>query len=275
MRDRFRRAGLVSLLALSLGLSCRSSSGPVPPKIFGLYAVWFAGSGDADRAELDRFLSCLIEGSTLNQYWKGEARIELRGSFALPPPPARLDWEEVAEKWLTPHVGTPSGLPSAQPSETPLYLVFGGQPNVFVSACGINSVAEVAGRRSGVGFVRNSQQCWPTGNLVRTETQIATHEIVETVDRALGYGTCAAGGTCRGLQICPGACDSFVGLACPGAPTGSYTGCDGRVVDGWVIQKLGYAGRDPAHCEECMECDFTPTVCPVNTPQRGKSPGST
>lgn len=262
-------------MALALGSACAASSGPADLRVFGLYAVWFAGSGDADRAEIDRFLPCLIEGSTLNRYWKGEARVELRGSFALPPPPVRLPWEAVAEKWLTPQVGTPSGLPIARASETPLYLVFGGQPDVFVGACGINSMAEVAGRRSGVGFVRNSQLCWPTGNRVRTETQIATHEIVETVDRALGYGTCAAGGTCRGLQICPGACDSFVGLVCPGAPTGSYTGCDGRIVDGWVIQRLGYAGRDPAHCEECMACDFTPTVCPPDAPNCATVPGAT
>lgn len=270
----FRLRGLASLMALALGSSCAASSGPEAPQVFGLHAVWFAGSGDADRAEIDRFLTCLIEGSTLNQYWKGEARVELRGSFALPPPPARLEWPEVAEKWLTPQVGAPSGLPSARPLETPLYLVFGGQPDVLISACGINSVAEVAGRRSGVGFVRNSQLCWPTGNRVRTETQIATHEIVETVDRALGYGTCAAGGTCRGSQICPGACDSFVGLRCPGAPTGSYTGCDGRTVDGWVIQRLGYAGRDPARCEECMECDFTPTLCPPEAPDCAQVSGS-
>lgn len=270
------RGGPVALLAASLALSsaCASSASRALPERFGLYAVWFAGSGDEDRAELDRFLSCLIDGSTLNRYWKGEAQVELRGSFALPPPPARLAWGAVAGAWLTPQVGAPAGLPPAREDETPLYLVFGGQPDVLIGACGINSVAEVAGRRAGVGFVRNSQLCWPTGDRVRTETQIATHEIVETVDRALGYGTCAAGGTCRGLQICPGACDSFVGLACPGAPTGSYTGCDGRTVDGWVVQRLGYAGRDPARCEACMACDFTPTVCPPDAPDCAKHPGS-
>ena len=125
----------------------------------------------------------------------------------------------MAEKWLTPRVGVSTGLPVARADETPLYLVFGGQPDVLIGACGINSVADVAGRHSGVGFVRNSPLCWPTGNRLRTETQIATHEIVETMDRALGYGACAADGTCEGQQICPGACDSFVGLVCPGAPT--------------------------------------------------------
>ena len=272
---RVRTGGLVLWLALSLGFACTATPESASPRVFGLYAVWFAGSGDADRGEIDRFLSCLIEGSTLNQYWMGEARIELRGSFALPPPPARLDWDALASDWLTPQVGHPFGLPTARAHETPLYLVFGGQPEVLVDACGRNSVASVAGRFSGVGVVRNSQLCWPTGNRIRTETQIATHEIVETVDRALGYGTCAAGGTCRGKQICAGACDSFVGLLCPGAPTGSRTGCDSRVIDGWVIQRLGYAGRDPARCDECRVCDFTPTVCPAEAPDCAAVPGST
>lgn len=256
-------------LVLLLGLGCEAAPDSGSPRVFGLYAAWFAGSGDADRDELDRFLSCLIEGSTLNRYWKGEARVELRGSFSLPPPPARLSWDALAQSWLTPQVGVSGGLPVARADETPLYLVFGGQPDVLVEACGRNSVAEVAGRHSGVGVVRNSQLCWPTGDRVRTETQIAVHEIVETVDRALGYGTCAAGGTCRGKLSCQGACDSFVGLKCPGAPAASYTGCDGRLIDGWVIQKLGYVGRDPARCDECMECDFTPALCPTEDPSCG------
>ena len=271
---RFLQRVLLPWLALLLGLSCTASSNPTPPRIFGLYAVWFAGSGDADRAEIDRFLACLIDGSTLNQYWKGEARVELRGSFALPPPPSRLDWEKVAEQWLTPQVGAPSGLPVAQTDETPLYLIFGGQPDVLIGACGINSVADVEGRYSGVGFVRNSPLCWPTGNRVRTETQIAAHEIVETVDRALGYAACAADGSCEGQQICSGACDSFVGLVCPGAPTATPTGCGGHIVEGWVIQRLGYAGREPSNCEACFTCDVTPTICPVDTPQCGRGPGS-
>lgn len=272
MRSRAWRRGIVPFFALFLAGSCTSR--PAAPTVFGLYAVWFAGSGDADRAEIDRFLTCLIDGSTLNQYWKGEARVEFRGSFALPPPPARLDWEDVAAKWLSPQVGLSAGLPVARADETPLYLVFGGQPDVFIGACGINSVSEVAGRNVGVGFVRNSQLCWPTGNRVRTETQIAAHEIVETADRALGYAACAADGTCEGKQICAGACDSFVGLVCPGAPTDTPTGCDGRFVDGWVIQRLGYAGRDSAQCNQCIACDFTPTACPVDAPRCGTSPGS-
>lgn len=275
MPGQLRQRVLVPWLAVffGLGLSC-TASGPAAPRVFGLYAVWFAGSGDADRAELDRFLSCLIDGSTLNQYFKGEARVEVRGSFSLPPPPARLDWDALAAQWLTPAVGAPSGLPVARADETPLYLIFGGQPDVWVGACGRNSVADVAGRHSGVGVVRNSPLCWPTGNRVRTETQIATHEIIETTDRALGYAACAANGACEGQQVCSGACDSFVGLVCPGAPMATPTGCDGRIVEGWAIQRLGHAGRDPSRCEACFTCDFTPTLCPVDTPQCGKTHGA-
>ncbi len=271
------RQGLSWLLALGLSgsLSCVSPSvqeDSPQPSVFGLYAVWFAGSNDDDREDIDRFLECLIEGSTFNDYWMGEARVELRGSFALPAPSKHLDWDELAELWLAPSLGGPGGLPSPSPGEIPLYLIFGGQPDMWTGACGRNSEAVIAEQRVGVGVVRNEPLCWPTGDRVRTETQIATHEIIETVDRVLGHGTCAAGGTCRGRLICEDACASFVGLQCPGAPTASYTGCDDRLIDGWVIQKLGYAGRDLTRCDECMECDFTPTACPLDQPTCAQIP---
>ncbi|MCB9754499.1 MAG: hypothetical protein H6713_31560 [Myxococcales bacterium] len=266
------RASLCPLaLALALaGCADERESPDLPvqeaPEVFGLHAVWFAGSGDEDRELLDRFLECLIEGSTLNHYWEGEAQVELRGSYALPPPGRLLDWDELASEWLERHVGTDAGLPTPRPGETPLYLVFGGHPDLWVGACGRNSVATVAGRVAGVGVVRTTPECWPTGDRLRSETQIAAHEIVETVDRALGHGTCAGGGTCRGRAICEGYCDTFVGLECPGAPTGSFVGCEGRQVDGWVIQRFGYDGRDPDRCETCIECDFTPELCPTEDP---------
>jgi hypothetical protein len=112
--------------------------------------------------------------------------------------------------------------------------------------------------------------CWPTGDALRTETQIAMHEIVETVDRLLGYGACAAGGTCRGRGICEDHCDTFIGLQCPGAPVNSMTGCGGRAVDGWVVQKLGYAGREAGRCEQCLECDFTPRAGADDEPGCGR-----
>lgn len=260
-RSAMRATALALALALAAGCSGRSEPAPTP-RVFGLYAVWFEGSNDTNRAEIDRFLDCLIDGSTLNRYWKGEARVELRGSFALPRPPRKLDWHALPTEWLSPRIGMAGGPPRAPEGETPLYLIFGGDPDLWTGACGRNHEAVVAGRRSGVGVVRNKPLCWPTGDVLRTETQIAVHEIVETVDRALGYGTCAAGGTCRGRAICADRCDTFVGLQCPGAPAGTYTGCDGGQVDGWVIQKLGYAGRDPARCDRCMACDFTPEACP-------------
>lgn len=270
---RSRRRWVLALALIVAGCEREAGPGePAGPEVFGLHAVWFEGSGDEDREEIDRFLACLIEGSTLNHYWQGEARVAVRGSFALPPPGTLLDWDELASAWLEPQIG--ARLPTPRAGETPLYLVFGGHPDLWVGACGRNSVATVAGRLAGVGVVRNSPLCWPTGDRVRTETQIAAHEIVETVDRALGYGTCAGGGTCRGRAICEGYCDTFVGLQCPGAPTGSYVGCDDRQVDGWVIQRFGYAGRDPARCEACMECDFTPRACPADDPGCAADPES-
>ena len=263
------------LLALALALAAcpePASSGAARPQVFGLYALWFAGSGDADRPEIDRFLECLIDGSTLNHFWRGEARVELRGSYALAPSDRLLEWDELALAWIEPRLG--AELPTPRPDETPLYLVFGGNPDVHVGACGRNSVATIAGRPAGVGVVRSSPLCWPTGDSLRSETQIAAHEIVETVDRALGHGTCAGGGTCRGRSICEGYCDSFVGLECPGAPTDSLVGCEGRKVDGWVIQRFGHEGREPDRCEACIECDFTPELCPADRPGCGQEQGS-
>lgn len=263
-------------LALTLAIAAcggvdPASAGTARPEVFGLYALWFEGSGDEDRQEIDRFLECLIDGSTLNHYWQDEARVEVRGSFALPPPGRLLEWDELALTWIEPQIG--AVLPTPRADEIPLYLVFGGHPDVFVGACGRNSVAMLAGRFTGVGVVRNSPLCWPTGDRVRTETQIAAHEIVETVDRALGHGTCAGGGTCRGRSICEGYCDTFVGLQCPGAPTGSFVGCEGRQVDGWVIQRFGHEGREPDRCEACIECDFTPELCPADRPSCGQEQG--
>lgn len=54
---------LVAALAAASG-----SAPPDAPGTFGLYAVWFAGAGDESRAELDRFLGCVVDGSNLNHY---------------------------------------------------------------------------------------------------------------------------------------------------------------------------------------------------------------
>lgn len=263
------RACTVGLLSLLMLVGCTRADHPEPPRVFGLYVVWIQGSNDADRALIDDFLRCLVDGSNLNHYFRGEARVERRGSWALPAPDRTLDHDELADAWLLPAIGDPAGLPSPSPDETPLYLVFGGPPDLWVGACGRNATARFGGRTVGLGIVRNGVECWPTGDMLRTETQIAAHEIVETVDRVLGYGTCAAGGACRGKGICADRCDTFTGLQCPGAPVGSYTGCDGGRVDGWVVQKLTYAGRDPARCDACTACDFTLEACAPGAPDCG------
>lgn len=256
---------LVCLGALAASFStwlyfrARSPSAPSLRR-FGVHLVWFEGAGDEDRAALDQFAACLIEGSNLHRFWDGRVTLTLRGSYALPPPATRLEWTDVAD-WLTPHVAR-GALPRSPADETPLYLVFGGGPQLWTGACGRNAAGVVAGREAALAIVRNQPLCWPAGGRLRTETQIATHELVETVDRALGFGACAGGGACRGSAICDDHCDTFVGLRCPGAPTDTWTGCEGGRVDGWVVQKFSRSGRDPARCGRCDECDFTPVACP-------------
>ncbi|MEZ4327833.1 MAG: hypothetical protein R3B40_21620 [Polyangiales bacterium] len=262
------RRGALTLL-LSLGLASMPSCGRKRPRIFGVYVVWMEGH-DADREELDQFLHCLIHGSTLNRFWRGEAALELRGSWTLPAPPRGTRWDALAASWIAPAVGREGALPRPRAGETPLYLVFGGHPNAWVGACGRNAQAEIAGRSSSVAVVATGDSCWPTGDPVRSETQIALHELVEATDGALGHGNCAAGGACRGRAICRDRCDTFVGLACEGAPTGSWTGCDGGRVDGWVVQRLGYGGRDPDRCDACAPCEFTPEVCPAGDTDCGR-----
>lgn len=226
---------------------------------FGLYVVWFEGAGDDNRAEIDRFLECLVDGSNLREFWDGRVDLVRHGSSALPRPAERLDHGDVAA-WLTPHVEA-ERLPRPRADETPIYLVIGGEPDLWVGACGRNGEAVVADRRAGLGVIGNRPLCWPTGERLRTETQILAHELVETIDRLLGLGTCAGGGACRGRAVCADHCDTFVGLQCPGAPTGTWTGCEGGRVDGWVVQRFSRAGRDPALCDRCTACDFTPRAC--------------
>lgn len=60
MAIRLRPGAFLPGLALLLGLSCTSPSDPAAPRVSGLYAVWFAGSGDADRAEIARFLPSTV-----------------------------------------------------------------------------------------------------------------------------------------------------------------------------------------------------------------------
>ena len=270
---RSRVLGSMAAGIITLGLLSASQVAAADHVEFGIYALWVEGEQDEDRVEIDRFLECLVYGSNLNSYWHGEAGLELRGSWVVPAPASTIEWDEVSA-YLTPQVEY--GLvPPPKAEETPLYLVFGGESMIHVGACGRNNQASVAGRDAGIAIVRTFPLCWPTGDTLRTETQIAMHEIVETVDRVLGYGTCAAGGTCRGRGICTDPCDTFVGLRCSGAPVATWTGCGGGQVEGWLVQKVGYAGRDPALCDSCMECDFTPRACGDADPDCAAVPART
>jgi len=233
------------------------------PRLFVVYPIWLAGAAEQDRMEIDAFLRCLTLGSNLNHYWRGEVRLIAAPSIARPAPKPRLRWPELAA-WLD-QLHKSGAVRSLPGEHTPLYLVFGGEPTLWVGACGRNAKVVVARHEAGLGVVRTAPLCWATGNRIRTETQIATHEIVETIDRVLGYGTCAGGGACRARSVCPDPCDTFVGLNCKGAPRATFTGCDGGRVVGWVVQKFSHDGRIPGRCDTCATCDFTPTVClPAN-----------
>ena len=56
---RHRCTLCVALLATYLFASTARAEGH---RVFGIYALWFAGSGDEDREQIDRFLDCLVNG---------------------------------------------------------------------------------------------------------------------------------------------------------------------------------------------------------------------
>jgi len=223
--------------------SCASSTPTVLVR-----PIWIDGPAVEDRVEIDEFLDCLVNSSTLPQWWEGEVRIELAASQVIPAPPSTVDWSELADLLPQDRGGTSA------------FLVFGEQPHLRVGACGRNDVVSVGGRPAALGVVRTRPLCWPTGDRVRTETQIATHELVESVDALLGHAPCAGGGACRGRTVCPDRCDTFVGLQCAGAPETTWTGCDGGAVEGWLTQSFGRQGRDQGACEACIDCDFVPRL---------------
>lgn len=255
--------------SLAVLVACALSVVSVPARGEGhrtiaLHAVWFEGIADDNRERLNEFFACLIEGSNIHSYWQGEAGLVFRGSFVVPPPPERLEADEVVG-YLDERVAA-GDLPTGRADETPLYVVFGGSPAMYVGGCGRALGGVAGGREVGVALVRNVELCWPTGDRLRTETQIAFHEVVEVTDALLGYAPCAADGTCEAQLGCEGACDTFVGLTCPGAPEGSFTGCGGRQIDGWVVQKLSYEGRLEANCQTCVHCGFVPRACATDEP---------
>lgn len=269
-----RSALTLTRLAVAVALALPGARALADPVAIGVHPIWFAGVVDADRDAIDAFLDCVVHGSDTNRYWRGEAALVAHPSHLLAPPGSTLPDDPAAvASWLGDRVAA-GDLPAPPAGEIPLYLLFGGPPAFAVSACGLAGTGDVAGRHAGVARVRNVLPCWATGDILRTETQIAFHELVETADALLGYAPCAADGACEGQGDCADPCDTFVGLTCPGAPVGSWTGCGGGRVDGWVVQKLSYEGRDEAACQTCVTCGFTPRACGPDDPDCASVPST-
>ncbi|MCB9737864.1 MAG: hypothetical protein H6747_01275 [Deltaproteobacteria bacterium] len=261
-------AALVLLATVGSG-GCRKAAPapkPQPVRAFVVQPVWFAGLGDGDRPTLDRFLHCLIEGSNLASFWDGAVALRLAPSVTLPAPATltgtSAEIDAALGTWIGDRLeGAGIQLPAAADA-TMVLLVFAGWPQVRLAACGHYGKLHLDGREVGLAVVRTAPHCWPTGDVIRSETQIAAHEIVEDIDKLLGYAGCSGDGACEGSSVCPDPCGTFVGLACPGAPTASWTGCGGGKVDGWVIQRFSREGRKEENCHRCTTCEFTPQPCP-------------
>ncbi|MBX3206001.1 MAG: hypothetical protein KF764_13095 [Labilithrix sp.] len=231
---------------------------PHPPpfdeaRSFGVRALWLEGSDVEHRAELDAFLHCLVERSNYETFFRGKARISYEGSWEVPLPRAGLDVQNrnhAVERMV-------AALPPVSPDTTPVYLVFGlGAQLPLYSACGYHDVAVVDHGKAVLSLVRTTPPCWPAASLVRSETQIAMHEIAEGIDLALGHQGCVANGRCEGGFGCDRPCDAFTGLFCDGAPEETPTGCGGQTVRGWAVQKLAHKGWDDDECAQCAACDF-------------------
>lgn len=225
------------------------------PLSFRVHTIWFADASD-EREDYDRFLECLLEGSTLPVWFEGEAVFENAGSFVVPPPSEPFDVEgshAFVEKLLS-----EERLPPTAPGVTPLYMFIVSQPAVVLHDCGRYRDADIGGRRVGIAMVRRKPLCWPGTTVLRNVTQTGMHELSELTDYLLGYAGCSADNSCEGRMSCEDGCQNLVGLACDGAPVNTYTGCGTRHVDGWVVQKLGRAGRARENCLACWPCEFTP-----------------
>ncbi len=260
------------IVAAVAGCSKPKPGAQLAPRTFRVVTVRVGGALRVERAPIAAFLDCLLVGSTFNRYWEGRAGLARGPSVGLPAPPTRLYWDEIGD-WLDGHAQA-GRLPAVAAAETPVYLLFAGWPHLVLGACGRHEQRPIGGRDAALATVRTGRSCWPTDDPLRSLTQIAAHELLETVDASLGHAGCAGGGSCRGAGICPDHCATFVGLNCEGAPRGSFTGCEGGKVDGWVVQRFGKAGRDHAKCEHCIPCEFTPEVCPAAEPRCGRWPAS-
>lgn len=254
---------LAHLLApLALLVACGEAASP-PLKI-ELRALWISGA-DGDRTDMDRYFECLLHQSDLDDYWRGEATARYAGSFVVPPPATRVDYTTVTE-----YVGAQraSGvLPApSDPSVTPVDVVFGDRNDLDLPGCAALIATNVEGRPAGAIMVGLAPPCWPGTTGLRNATQLVLQELVEVVDLLLGYAPYAGDGACQADGACDLGCDAFVGLTCEGAPTGTYTGCGGQVLDGWVVQRLSHEGRLEKNAKRCNTCDFVPRAVSAGSP---------
>jgi apolipoprotein N-acyltransferase len=236
-----------------------SSDERVVPR-FHVRALWLPGADASDRPEVDAFLRCLHEGSTFADFFRGKARITFDGSWQVGRP------AEVVHAQNRTHVleALIRDLPPVPDGVTPLYLVFGAAAELpLQSACGYHDLGTVNHQAAVLALVRTSPPCWAGAPSLRSETQIAMHEIAEGVDLALGHRGCVANGRCEGGGGCDRPCDGFTGLFCPGAPEATPTGCGDGIVRGWVVQRLAHKGWDEDDdCPPCAACDFTVEATP-------------
>lgn len=252
--------------SIELGTAGTPRGGHVPradpgPRRFIVHSLWLEGQSDEHRAELDRFLDCLLAGSNFADFWRGQVVVETGGSWVTSPPEGLLMIDD-AHQWLEPTLrelsvdATPEGV-------TPIYLVYGNATTTIGPSerCGHCGSITVNDRAAGLAVVRTDSPCWPAQDPVRSLTQFAEHEMTCAIELALGMPHCAADGACEGNSRCSDPCSNFTGLYCPGAPEQSYTGCDGTPVKGWVVQKLSHKGWDGDDCPVCAPCDFTVRAC--------------
>ena len=260
-RIRLTIAVIAGLVFCPLQLSVAHAA----PRNVGVQFVWLRGH-DADRPTLDAFADCLFLHSNFEAFWQSELTLSYRGSIVVEPPSAPID-EHSAAAFLESRGVVPGA------ADESVFIVLAPAASLNTQACGANTTATLAGRRTAVAVVRTDPPCWPGLGAVRSETQYAQHEIAEAIDQLMGHGGYAGDGACEGDNACPHSCANFTGLMCPGAPTGSYTGCDSHRVDGWIVQTLTHEGRDVAPTQ-CFSCDFTLRYCENGTRDSACAPVS-
>ena len=167
-----------------------------------VHSLWLAGPDAGHRAELDRFLQCLLAGSTFVDFWAGRVALDQGGSWVVPAPSEPIGGGEAAAAWLAPALDA-AGVPTSPPGVTPIYLVYGEVRRFESAACGRCDAIEVAGRPAGLALVRTSPACWPGQGLVRGLTQYTQHELSCALELLQGQDHCAADGQSQGDARCP------------------------------------------------------------------------